>query len=349
LYIITFSSLIEVNVNLNLNENISHLDLQVYVFYYDNKIPFSHVMVLVMKQSLLLLLILLTACNSDTQDKVTPNLKSSPHTPQLSLAEEVTTTARSFSYLKSPAILIFSETRDWRHEEGIAGANLAIMKVAKELELNYFTTEHSGVFNAKDLERFDVVVFNNMTGNALTPQEKENFEIWQAKGNGTLLIHGAGDSSHQNWNFYHNELIGSKFVSHIMAPQFQEARVEVLNRQHPVMTGMPKEFFATDEWYTFESPPNDNFILLAGLDESSYSPVNTVYGDVSDLRMGPKPSDHPIIWARCHGDNQARSVYTAMGHQYESYEKKESVLILKNALQWVSKKNDPQSQGCIRN
>jgi type 1 glutamine amidotransferase len=261
-------------------------------------------------------------------------------------SEEVTTNARSFEYVPSPSVLIFSETRDWRHEEGIAGASLAIIKAAKEMGHGYFSTEHSGVFNNKDLERFDVVVFNNMTGDALTPAQEAAFVRWQAKGHGTVLIHGAGDDSHQDWSYYHQELIGATFVSHPMAPQLQEARVEVLAPSHPVMLGIPNTFTAFDEWYTFEAPPNGNFTVLAGLDESTYSPVNTVYGDRSDLRMGPTPAEHPIIWTRCNGANNARSVFTAMGHSHEIYEAKEASLILKNALNWVAKKTDPQSIGC---
>jgi len=273
--------------------------------------------------------------------------EQAPKTQQITEGEPVTTTGRYFDFVPSPSILIFSETRDWRHEEGIAGANLAIMKAAKEMGHGYFTTEHSGVFNDKDLQRFDVVVFNNMSGDALRPEEQAAFARWYDKGNGVVLLHGAGDSSQKGWPFYTDQLLGATFVSHIMAPQFQEARVEVLYQTHPVMQGIPKDFRATDEWYTYEAPPNEEFILLAGLDESTYTPTNTVYGDRSDLRMGPKASDHPIIWARCLGENQSRSVFTAMGHRYETYEAEEATLILKNALNWVAKKTDPESLGCI--
>lgn len=264
------------------------------------------------------------------------------------MGEVVTTNARSFGYMSSPAILVFSETRDWRHDGGIAAADLAVIEAASDMGYGFFTTEHSGVFNDKDLARFDVIVFNNMTGDALTAAQEAAFTRWLGKGGGTVLIHGAGDNSHQDWAFYHNEILGATFVSHPMAPQFQEASVNVLQPSHPVMAGVPAEFKAVDEWYTFEAPPNANFILLAGLDESSYSPVNTEYGDRSDLRMGPKPADHPIIWARCHGDNQARSVYTAMGHRYDTYAGAEAKLILVNALKWAARKTDPDSKGCSR-
>jgi len=262
--------------------------------------------------------------------------------------EVATTSARSFKFVTSPAILIFSETRDWRHEEGIAGATLAIIKIANKMGFNYFTTEHSGVFNDADLQRFTVVVFNNMSGNALNAKEKAAFIKWQAKGNGAVLVHSAGDSSHHGWKYYQDKLIGAKFISHTMAPQFQQARIQVLAPNHPVMQGLPKSFLATDEWYTFDAPPNENFTMLAGLDEGSYSPTNTVYGERSDLRMGPKPRDHPIIWASCIGTKNARTVFTAMGHQYQSYEAKENLQILKNSLQWVAKITDPRSAACLK-
>ena len=140
-----------------------------------------------MKLSIVLSAIILSACSPQLTTKV---------------GEEITTTSRSFEYVPSPSILIFSETRDWRHEEGIVGASLAIMKAAKEMGHGFFSTEHSGVFNDQDLERFDVVVFNNMSGDALTPKEEAAFARWQAKGNGTLLIRGAGDDSHQDWKHY---------------------------------------------------------------------------------------------------------------------------------------------------
>ncbi len=287
-------------------------------------------------------LIFLSACA--TQAETSTQLNS-----QINLTNEVVTTnARSMQYLTSPAILVFSETRDWRHEGGIVGANLTILKAAQDMELGYFSTEHSGVFNDKDLARFNTIVFNNMTGDALTQEQEAAYLRWQAKGHGTVLIHGSGDGSQSRWTQYHEILVGSRFLSHPMAPQIQAARVQVLKPAHPVMRGVPNEFIAVDEWYTFETPPNDQFTLLAGLDESSYSPLNTVYGEQSDLRMGPTPNEHPIIWARCYGDKQSRSVFTAMGHQHQSYEALEASLILKNALAWVARKSDPNSIGCTK-
>lgn len=299
-----------------------------------------------MKHLLLISVVILTACSASNVESQAPTKVVNEPEAVEATYEAPATSGRYFDFVPTPSILIFSETRDWRHEEGIVGANLAIMKAAKDMGLGYFITEHSAIFNAKELAKFDVVVFNNMTGDALTPTQEAAFQAWQAQGKGTVMIHGAGDASHQDWDFYHNEMLGATFDGHPADPQFQEARVEVLNTAHPVMAGLGEEFTAVDEWYTFKAPPGDDFIVLAGLDESTYSPVNNVYGDRSDLRMGPTAADHPIIWARCHGDNKARTVFTAQGHRYETYDAKEATLILKNALNWTAKKTDAEGLGC---
>ncbi|WP_371395750.1 ThuA domain-containing protein [Fretibacter rubidus] len=249
-------------------------------------------------------------------------------------------------YMASPSILVFSKTREWRHEEGIAGGNLHFLKLGEALGYGVMTTQNGAIFNARDLAKFKIVVFNSATGDTLSPAQEAAFEAWMRAGGGVILIHGAGDSSHQGWPFYHNELLGTTFVSHPMAPQFQAADVHNLATTHPVMHGVPAVFSFTEEWYTFDSLPTGPVTVLAGLDESTYSPVNTVYGDVSDLRMGPEPSDHPIIWARCIDDG--RMVYSALGHLDIAFDVSEHQTILKNAVNWVSGTTDPDGAACPR-
>jgi len=250
-------------------------------------------------------------------------------------------------FMSTPSILVFSETKQWRHEEGIAGADLFMIETGRELGYGIFTTTNSAVFNAESLARFDVVVFNNMTGDALTPAEEIAFQTWLEAGGGWVGIHGAGDSSHKDWPWYSETLLGSTFISHPMAPQFQDARVENLNPAHPVMKGLPAEWVHNEEWYTFDAPAQDfGQIVLLGVDESTYSPVNTVYG-VEDLRMDPEgkgPVAHPVAWARCVG--QGRAVYSALGHQDTSYNKANVRKIIQNAILWVDGKTDPEGAGC---
>ena len=246
-------------------------------------------------------------------------------------------------HMPTPAMLIYADTRGWRHEEGIAGGNLALMQIAQEEGLGYYTTQHSEVFNPDTLARFDVIVFNSATGDSLAAHEKAAFRDWLASDGSLILIHGSLDGSQVDWSFYQQELVGTTFISHPFDPQFQDADIVTLAEGHPVMEGLPTRFSANDEWYTFDGVPDERFTILAGLDESTYSPVNKVYGQ-EDLRMGPEPSDHPIIWSRCLPDG-GRVVANALGHGWEAFEADEHRRLIANAIRWTRNAGEDQI-GC---
>ena len=73
--------------------------------------------------------------------------------------------------LSSPAVLVFSKTNGYRHRDGIAGGAQALSEIANARDWSYFHTENGAVFNARDLARFDAVVFLNVTGDILDTQQ----------------------------------------------------------------------------------------------------------------------------------------------------------------------------------
>lgn len=251
---------------------------------------------------------------------------------------------RSYDHLSENSVLVFSATRDWRHDSGIAGATAFWARESDKNGTGIFTTENPLVFSAQNLEKFSVIVLNSMTGDVLNAEQKAALESFIEAGGGLIVHHGGGDgSSGEGWPWY-KELIGTVFVSHPMDPQLQEASVVTLAPEHPVMSGLPEGFSQTDEWYSFDGPVAGEVTVLAGLDESSYSPVNKVYGEVSDLRMGPEASDHPIIWAKCPG--KGRMVYSALGHNIASFDGKAHQNLLRNAMSWVRKESDSDGKYC---
>lgn len=278
---------------------------------------------------------LLSGCSSE--------VTASEPESEIETATEVAHIPTPTEFMPQPAMLIFSETWGWRHEEGISGGNVALMEIAAEKNMGYFTTQHSEIFNPESLSRFDLIVFNSATGNPLTRDQKEAFESWLADDGSVILIHGSMDGSQRGWTFYQEELVGPLFISHPMAPQFQDADIVVLNEGHPVTAGLPGRFTVNDEWYTFDGVPDERFITLAGLDETTYSPRNTVYG-LEDLRMGDQPQDHPIIWARCLPEG-GRVVASALGHAAESFDGGYHRQILSNAIDWTRKAGE-DDVGC---
>jgi len=277
---------------------------------------------------------LLAACN-----------QPAPNTGEAQDIIEVTTPApfawpRSYDYMPENATLVFSATSNWRHDSGIAGAQAFWAAESDNNGSGIFITEDPRVFSKQNLEKFSVLVLNSVTGNVLSSDQQFAIQSFVESGGGLIALHATGDSSlAEFWPWWESQL-GTKFVSHPADPQFQRADVVTLASNHPVMDGLGAKFSQVDEWYTFTGPIQGEVNVLAGLDESTYSPVNKVYG-VEDLRMGPKPSDHPIIWAKCPG--QGKMVYSALGHKVDAFESVPHEKLLKNAMAWVRAEDD---QGC---
>jgi type 1 glutamine amidotransferase len=240
--------------------------------------------------------------------------------------------------LVSPAILVFSKTNSFRHKEGITGGTRALQSIAARHEWGMFLTENGAVFNERDLARFDAVVFLNASGDVLNDEQELAFQSWLQAGGGWLGIHSAGDDSHLAWQWYRAKLIGATFTAHIMGPQFQRATVVLENHHHPVLRGLPDIWEHEDEWYSWEQSPRvEGFTILATLDEDSYTPVQKFMGKERDLRMG----DHPVVWSNCIGEG--RSVYTAMGHKAEAFERPRFRQLITNALTWLI---EAPQEGC---
>ena len=248
-------------------------------------------------------------------------------------------------WMKQPAILVFSKTKEWRHNEGIAGADVFFAQLSRDLDYGLFTTVNSAVFNAEDLSRFDIVVFNNMTGDTLNTKQEVAFQTWLENGGAWIGVHGSGDASHGDWDWYKQNVIGPTFIGHPMKPQFNIGDIVSLAPTHPVMKDIPMRWSHNEEWYSFDSLPQDyGLMTLAGLDETTIWPKSSDYSEDVELRMGSKPSQHPIMWVGCIG--KGRVFYSAIGHSDEAYSNSWNRLILKNSFQWVQKQTDPKGEHC---
>lgn len=227
-----------------------------------------------------------------------------------------------------PAILVFSKTNGFRHEEAIPAANALFARFARDNKWGYFQTENGATFRPEILARFDAVVFNNVSGDVFTPEQRQALRSFIENGGGFVGVHGSGGDMSYDWRWYVEHLIGAQFIGHPMGPQFQRATVRVEDRTHPATTGLPETWQRTDEWYSFESSPRaKGYHILAALDERTYSPKGPMG---QDLRMG---KDHPVAWWHCTG--RGRVLYSAMGHQAAAYSEPGYRTMLLGAVRWA--------------
>lgn len=226
-----------------------------------------------------------------------------------------------------PRLLLFEKITGFRDSPSVDAAHAAFTEMAKRNGWSVVTTDKGGVMNARTLKQFDVVVWNNISGDVLTLSQRKAFQKYIEGGGGFFAIHGSAGDPAYFWDWYADRLIGARFLGHPMAPQFQEARI-ITDKAHPIAAGLPTEWKMTDEWYSFKTNPRSvGAKVILSLDESSYSPVG-LRG--VDLNMG----DHPLAWTNCVG--KGRMFYSAIGHLPETYSQPQHVTLLEKAMRWVA-------------
>lgn len=231
------------------------------------------------------------------------------------------------AHLNDTAILICSKTNGFREDSAVKTANAALRTIAQKNGWSAVVTENGAVFNPAMLSRFKATVWNNTSGDLLTPQQRIAFQTYIENGGGFVGIHGAGGDPHYDWQWYVNTIIGTQFKGHPTNPQFQEATIHVEDPDDPAMKGLGQTWVRTDEWYSFEKSPRGNGVrVLATLDEGTYQPKMFW----KDIRMGV---DHPVIWEHCVG--LGRVFYSALGHEASAYEEPKYLTVLEGAIRWA--------------
>ncbi|GGH19368.1 hypothetical protein GCM10011418_23730 [Sphingobacterium alkalisoli] len=195
-------------------------------------------------------------------------------------------------------VLIFSKTTGFRHKSIEKGVQ-TVAKLLNDQRIGTFHTEDESVFNTENLAKYDAVLFLSTTGDIFNKQQKEDIQNFIRSGKGFVGIHAASDTEY-SWSWY-GGLVGGYFSSH---PAVQEAKIDVLDRDHLSTQHLQKVWFHKDEWYDFKDMKDGLHILMA-LDETSY-------------KGGKMGKFHPIAWFQEY--DGGRSFYTGLGHTEESFD-----------------------------
>lgn len=231
------------------------------------------------------------------------------------------------------AVLLFSKTTGYRHDEAIAASKLVFADLAKRHNWFLYETEEGGVFNTEQLARFKTVIFNNSTGRVLTDEQQQALENYMEKGGTLIGIHSAGDDSH-HWDWYEANLLGTKFSHHPLDPQLQKADVTLHSSVDSTLTNqLPQQWTNTDEWYVFfGNPKNKGFTTIYSINGDQINSSGNLFW-IRDKAFG-MGQDHPVAWYKVIG--RGKTFYTSMGHTKETWARPEFVKLLENALVWAN-------------
>lgn len=238
-------------------------------------------------------------------------------------------------------VLIFEKVTGFYHTAALAAADAAFKAMAERNGWALVVTNKGGVMHPSILRQFDVVIWNNVSGDVLTLSQRKAFRDYIEGGGGFVGIHASAGDFDYFWDWYPNALIGARFIGHPSNPQFQNARIRFEKNPGGIGEGIEPAWTMKDEWYSFANSARvTGSQIVATLDESSYVPGSTRLGG-PPLAMG---ADHPIAWTRKVG--RGRSFYSAIGHLPESYADVRYVGMLEQAVLWAgkgSKKNQDRS------
>lgn len=232
-------------------------------------------------------------------------------------------------------VLLFSKTNGFVHGKAIKESEKAFTKMAEENNWFLYQTKDAGIFNKEQLAQFDVTVWNNVSGNVLTTEQRKVFKAYMINGGGFVGIHAAGDGSHK-WEWYVDKLIDARFSHHPIKNQLQASLVSS-EPQTDNITAIPAitDWTHTEEWYIFHDNPRANGSnILYTIDGSSIDP-NGVLGPIQRKKTFGMGKDHPVVWNNLVG--RGRALYSSMGHTAESFQEEKHLAVLENAIKWAGK------------
>lgn len=213
-------------------------------------------------------------------------------------------------------IAFYTAKSDHAHISFVHEANRFFPEMAKLYNFSYDSTNDWSRLNDQTLSQYQVVLFLDTRPEKTS--QRDAFKKYMEKGGGFIGFHFAGFALNnsdfpQNWDWYHNTLIGSgQYKSNTWRPTSAILRVE--DTSHPVTRNLPKKFKSSpNEWYRWEKDirTNPDIKILLSIDSTSF-PLGT----------GPKQNEiwhsgyYPVVWT----NTKYNMLYVNMGHNDIDYE-----------------------------
>lgn len=245
---------------------------------------------------------------------------------------------------KKKNLLIFSLHTGYNHWT-IPHTEEAIKIIAlKTGDFNVDVTKDVGVFEKKNLSKYDVIVLNNncsdrerrdmfwdvIKENELLDEKEvldkakkleKNLLKHIKRGNGLVVLHGGIVMQNNSSDF--SDMVGGSFDFH---PLQQEIRVKLFDTEHPLVASFGgKGFTHYDEPYFFKNAYfNYNFrpLLYMNLDQ------------IKMTRDRPKDNIKFISWIKRYG--RGRVFYSSPSHNAQSMDNPRLVNFLLNGLYYVA-------------
>lgn len=164
------------------------------------------------------------------------------------------------------------------------------------------------------LGKLDVLYLGNNQPLSDPELRKAIFDFVDA-GKGLLLVHASTWYNWKDWPDYNRKLVGGGSRGH---EALQEFEVLAVDKDHPVMAGVPASFTVRDELYQFVKDPQGSEIHILAKGKS--------------LKTG---KEYPVAWIAAHP--KGRIVCITLGHDGAAHEHDAFKALLRNAAAWAGR------------
>ena len=214
-------------------------------------------------------------------------------------------------------IAFYTAKNDKAHISFVHEANKWFPKMAAKYSFTYDSTKNWNNLNASFLLKYQVILF--LDTRPEEPTQRLAFQRYMENGGGWMGFHFSAfaltpSDFPQNWDWYHNEFLGSgSYVSNTWRPT---SAILDIDTNFPATRNLPNRFkSAPNEWYKWQLDlrKNPNIKILASIDSASF-PLGT----------GPKLNEiwhngyYPVMWTNL----KYKMIYMNMGHNDIDYEHK---------------------------
>jgi type 1 glutamine amidotransferase len=226
-------------------------------------------------------------------------------------------------------ILLYTKNGKGFVHDNIPNSIKAIKALGGENGFTVDASEDPADFTEDNLKKYDAIVFSNTNNDVFdTDAQKVAFMRYIQAGGGFVGIHSASGTERQ-WKWF-KQLLGGTFLWH---EPYQEFTVRILEKDHPSLAHLPRNWEREDElYYLTELNPDLNILAVNDM---------TTLTNPNKDRQRPKTFGNvfPSVWS--HEFDGGRQWYTSLGHNKEDYKDPNFRKHILGGIQWVIGDQEP--------
>ena len=212
---------------------------------------------------------------------------------------------------KKVKVLVYTKNGKGYVHENIPFAVKCIQKLGEQYGFKTDVSENPSVFTEENLKQYSILIFTSTNNDVFdTDEQRLAFRHFIEAGGGFVGVHSVVGTE-RNWTWF-KMMLGGTFSWH---PKFQKYKIQVIDPDHPSMSGIPKVWEKEDECY-FQKELYPGIQPILAHDLSTLD----VAGDSVKLKLnrGTFGRYYPAAWYQ---QFDGGTIWiTALGHDKKDYE-----------------------------